>query len=123
MYFSPENKVLTRGLKANRTTHSFLELFSTVDSIYLDYPLSRISLYLEVMPRSLYGHSNLFSFLYLELSLCRSFSLVPCKVEIVSQCFFSRKIAYTSAEQKQNFCKHKQIFKNQSNKKRLPSKN
>ena len=33
--------------------------------------LSRLSL--ELLPRSLYGRSRLFSFLYLELSLCRSF--------------------------------------------------
>ena len=35
------------------------------------------SLYLGLMSQSLYGHSRLFSFLYLEFSLSRSFFLVP----------------------------------------------
>ena len=53
-------------------------------------PLSRLSLYLDLLFRSLYAHSRLFSFLYLELSPCRSFFLVPCEVEIeiVSTVFY-----------------------------------
>ena len=42
------------------------------------------SLYLQLLSQSLYGHFTLFSFLYLELSLHRSFFLVPCEVEIES---------------------------------------
>ena len=44
--------------------------------------LSRLSLHLELMSLSLYGHSRLFSLLYLELSLYRFSLLVPCEVDI-----------------------------------------
>ena len=54
----------------------------TVDSLYLDYSLSRLSLYLELISGSPYGHSRLFFFLYLELSISRTKFLVPWEFEI-----------------------------------------
>ena len=54
----------------------------TVYSLYLEDPLSRTSLYLELRSRSLCVGCNLFFSLYLELSLSRTNSLVPCEFEI-----------------------------------------
>ena len=55
---------------------------STVDSLYLEHPLSRTSLYLELKSQSLCVGCNLLFSLYLELSLSRTNSLVPCEFEI-----------------------------------------
>ena len=55
---------------------------TTVDSLYLEHPLSRTSLYLELNSQSLCVGYNLFLSLYLELSLSRKNSLVPCEFEI-----------------------------------------
>ena len=55
---------------------------STVDSLYLEHLLSRTSLYLELKSQSLCVGCNLFFSLYLELSLSRTNSLVPCELEI-----------------------------------------
>ena len=55
---------------------------NTVDSLYLEYPLSRTSLYLELKSWSLCVGCDLFFSLYLELSLSRTNSLVPCEFEI-----------------------------------------
>ena len=55
---------------------------NTVDSLYLEHPLSRTSLYLELKSQSLCVGCNLFFSLYLELSLSRSNSLVPWEFEI-----------------------------------------
>ena len=60
----------------------FPNKLSTVDSLYLEHSLSRTSLYLELMSRSLCVGCNLFFSLYLELSLSRTNSLVPCEFEI-----------------------------------------
>ena len=54
----------------------------TLDSLYLEHPLSRTSLYVELMSRSLCVGCNLFFSLYLELSLSRTNLLVPCEFEI-----------------------------------------
>ena len=51
-------------------------------SIYLEHPLSRPFLYLELKSRSLCVNCNLFFALYLELSLSRTNFLVPCEFEI-----------------------------------------
>ena len=55
---------------------------NTVDSLYLEHPLSRTSLYVELKSQSLCVSCNLFFSLYLELSLSRTKFLVPCKFEI-----------------------------------------
>ena len=55
---------------------------TTVDSRYLEPPLSRTSLYLEQFFRSLSIDSSLIFSLYLELSLSRTNSLVTCEFEI-----------------------------------------
>ena len=55
---------------------------NTVDSLYLEHPLSRTSLYLELKSRSLCVGYNLFFSLYLELPLSRTNSLVLCEFEI-----------------------------------------
>ena len=55
---------------------------TTVDSLYLEHPLSRTCLYLELKSQSLCVGCNLFFSLYLELSLPRTNSLVPCEFEI-----------------------------------------
>ena len=57
-------------------------LSCTVDSFYLEHPLSRTSLYLELKSQSLCIGCNLFISLYLELSLSQTNSLVPCEFEI-----------------------------------------
>ena len=54
----------------------------TVDSLYLEHPLSRTSLYLELKSHSRCVSCNLFFSLYLELSLSRTNFLVPCEFEI-----------------------------------------
>ena len=54
----------------------------TVDSLYLEHPLSRTSLYLELKSQSLCVSCNLFFSLYFELSLSRTNFLVPCEFEI-----------------------------------------
>ena len=54
----------------------------TVDSLYLEHPLSRNSIYLELKSQSLCVSRNLFFSLYLELSLSRTNFLVPCEFEI-----------------------------------------
>ena len=46
----------------------------------IQWNLSISIINLELISQSLYGHSRLFSFLYLEFSLCRFFFLVTCKV-------------------------------------------
>ena len=57
-------------------------LYITVDSLYLEHPLSRTSLYLELKSQSLCVSCNLFFSLYLELSLSRTNFLVPCEFAI-----------------------------------------
>ena len=68
-------------------------LLFTVNSLYLEHPLSRTflhfehplsgtSLYLELKSRSLYVSCNLFFSLYLKLSLSRTNYLVPFEFEI-----------------------------------------
>ena len=54
----------------------------TVDSLYLEHPLSRTSLYVELKSQSLCLGCNMFLSLYLELSLSRTNSLIPCEFEI-----------------------------------------
>ena len=61
---------------------------NTVDSLYLEHPLSRTSLYLELKSRSLCVGCNLFFSLYLELSLSRTNFLVPSEFEIEIQLYF-----------------------------------
>ena len=53
---------------------------NTVDSLYLEHPLSRTSLYLELKSQSLCVSCNVFFSLYLELSLSRTNFLVPLRV-------------------------------------------
>ena len=64
----------------------------TVDSLYLEHPLPRTSLYLELKSRSLCVGCNLFFFLYLEISLSRTNSLVPCEFEIERVNCISKRI-------------------------------
>ena len=52
------------------------------NSLYLEHPLSRTSLYLELKSQSLCVSRNLFFSFYLELSLSRTNFLVPCEFEI-----------------------------------------
>ena len=59
-----------------------LEVWNTVDSLYLEHPLSRTSLYLELKSQSLSVSYKLFFSFYLELSLSRTNFLVPCEFEI-----------------------------------------
>ena len=54
----------------------------TVDSLYLEHPLSRTSLYLELKSQSLCVSCNIFFSLYFEVSLSRTNFLVPCEFEI-----------------------------------------
>ena len=58
--------------------------YGTVDSLYLEHPLSRTALNLEQFSRSLFIDSSLIFSLYLELSLSRTNSLVPCEFDIES---------------------------------------
>ena len=62
----------------------------TVDSLYLEHPLSRTSLYLELKgTETLCIGCNLFFSLYLELSIYRTNFLVPCEFVIESvNCMF-----------------------------------
>ena len=53
-----------------------------VITLHLEHPLSSTSLYLEQFSRSLSIDSSLIFSLYLELSLSRTNSLVPCEFEI-----------------------------------------
>ena len=62
----------------------------TVDSLYVEHPLSRTSFYLELKSQSLCVGCNLFYSLYLELSLSRTNSLVPYEFEIVWVVFRGR---------------------------------
>ena len=55
---------------------------NTVNSLYLEHLISRTSLYLEQFSRSLSINSSLIFSLYLEFSLSRTNSLVPCEFEI-----------------------------------------
>ena len=74
-------------------TFKTLKKAYTVDSLYLEHPLSRTSLYLELKSRPLCVSCNLFFSLYLELSLSRTNFLVPCKFEIERfNCSYSRNI-------------------------------
>ena len=70
--------VPARTTFASRTVH----FFYTVDSLYLEHSLSRTSLYVELMSRSLCLGCNPFFSPYLELSLSRTNYLVPCEFEI-----------------------------------------
>ena len=63
-------------------TKGFWAFRYTVDSRYLEQPLSRTSLYLELKSQSLCVGCNLFFSLYLELSLSRTNSQVPCEFNI-----------------------------------------
>ena len=54
----------------------------TVDSLYLEHPLSQTSFYFELKSQFLCVGCNLFFSFYLELSLSRTNFLDPCEFEI-----------------------------------------
>ena len=78
-YHNDDNNCLQRMLSHSqvRSGLSYIKLYAlhivyTVDSLYLEHPLSRTSLYLELKSQSLCVSCNLFFSLYLELSLSRT---------------------------------------------------
>ena len=75
--------ILTPGFERDFHLPNSLWLnWTTVDSLYLEYPLSRTSLFLELKSQSLCVSCNLFFSLYLKLSLSRTNFRDPCEFEI-----------------------------------------
>ena len=80
------------AMRAPFFSYSFLTLFFVIckyilievaeNTYYSGLSLSRTSLFVELMSRSLCVGCILFFSLYLELSLSRTNSLVPCEFEI-----------------------------------------
>ena len=72
---------------------SVFHLEITVDSLYLEHPLSRTFFYPEQFSRSLSIDSSLIFSLYLELSLSRTNSLVPCEFDRERvHCIFNKQL-------------------------------